>query len=109
MSANAFDHLSETGSTPAFDDTTEADALALVGIPRRDDDTAFDHIHRGLPTSVVDRLAEALAIAQRELLFEFKVVELAPRAPPPPSRRGDIPASEQMMTLILFRSILLRG
>jgi putative toxin-antitoxin system antitoxin component (TIGR02293 family) len=68
MSANAFDYLPETGSTPAFADTTEADALALLGIPRRDDDTAFDHIRRGLPTSVVDRLAEALAIAQRELL-----------------------------------------
>jgi hypothetical protein len=53
---------------PAVADTMEADALALLGIPRHDGDTAFDHIRRGLPTSVIDRLAEALGIARRELL-----------------------------------------
>jgi putative toxin-antitoxin system antitoxin component (TIGR02293 family) len=53
---------------PACADTTEADALALLGVPRHDDDTAFDHIRRGLPTSVIDRLAEALGIARHELL-----------------------------------------
>ncbi|WP_296901147.1 antitoxin Xre/MbcA/ParS toxin-binding domain-containing protein [Thiohalocapsa sp.] len=65
MSANAFAYLPETGSMPASADTTDADALALLGIPRHDDDTAFEHVRRGRPTSVFDRWAEALGSVQR--------------------------------------------